>query len=171
MCYGTTRWLARTWKEHRDLPFWAAFTKRLEGEPHVAGDCHVILKIPVHPDVSASVFRPQLRLYLLSAVLYRPGFLMPPRLSAKRVLSFNTLYAYARPPSVAQTRSLVTVLNVRPPRAGKGKACALSRAGPSVCQWPSNLTHGLTGTESVPCIICPPSTERPLPGAWCQEGC
>ncbi|KAI0724273.1 hypothetical protein C8T65DRAFT_625981 [Cerioporus squamosus] len=56
---------------------------------------------------------------------------MPPRLSSKRVLSFNTIYASLRPPTATSTRSLVTVLNVQPRRAGKGKAYVASRAGPS----------------------------------------
>ena len=164
------RRLAQTCMEHGDLPFWAVFTKCLEGEVHVARLLHVISKFPCFP-TSARV-RSGCNLDSLYSLLYFIDYnLMPPRLSSKRVLSLNTLCAYARSPSTARTRSLVTVLNVRSPRAGKGKACAVSRAGPPVREQSEIVISLLMGTESLPCVICFPSTERPLPGVRCQEGC
>ncbi|KAI0651577.1 hypothetical protein C8Q79DRAFT_899086 [Trametes meyenii] len=56
---------------------------------------------------------------------------MTPRLSAKRVLSFNSLNYCAPRTAVAHTRTLVTSVHARTAPASKRQSCTRSRAGPS----------------------------------------
>ncbi|KAI0757306.1 hypothetical protein C8Q80DRAFT_1132999 [Daedaleopsis nitida] len=56
---------------------------------------------------------------------------MPPRLSSNTVLRLSLVSTCSRPRSIANSRTLVTTLNVRPPRPRRGTACLDSRAGSS----------------------------------------